>query len=110
MGLPIWIYDYKAKRYVVFQFHLLETFPDGRRGLSRARMTLNRGMLLSKFHYLFETDHSLVKAGINIGGRNLMYDETRYLLKERWPTKDPKTGAKWYSKENSQIKKYKRKR
>lgn len=113
MGLPIWIYDYKAKRYVVFPFHLFESFDNGTRGFRRSTMTRERGELLNRFAHLFQVDHSYEgtnRGGIPFGGLIMWMDETRYILRERKPTKDSKTGAKWYSREDSQIKKFKRKR
>lgn len=34
MDIPIWAWDEKENKYVVFPTHLLETFPDGKVGIS----------------------------------------------------------------------------
>jgi hypothetical protein len=111
MGLPIWIYDYKAKRYVVFPFHLLETFEDGSRGIREGARTPLRHFFIERYGHLFKRiEYNTAPSGISLNGLALFFDETRYILKECRPPKNPKTGAKWYSEETSQIRKYKRKR
>jgi hypothetical protein len=107
MKLPLWVYDYKQKRYVVFPFHLLETSPDGRRGFDYNLGSAVHHKLLTNFGHLFvkEFTSNMPSATLGLG---VLYTNVRFILKERPEAPKPK-GPRWYSKDEHQIKRFKRK-
>ena len=112
MKLPLWVYDYKQRRYVVFPFHLLETFPDGSRGFVYDPMNVAHGNMLQKFGHFFKREQDGIPTGIttgySLGGRSIFYTTYKFTLKEP-PEKPMPKGPRWYSKDDHQIKRYKRK-
>jgi hypothetical protein len=99
MKLPIWIYDYKKRKYVVFPFHLLTTFPDGKVGIVTQTATMDQYKILNDFAHLFELD-DIWCLSPRQSHQVLQFVQGRYVLKERQ--------SKPKSKDEHQIKRHRR--
>ena len=108
MKLPLWVYDYKQRRYVVFPFHLLETFPDGSRGFIYETMNVAHRNMLQKFGHFFKREREVIPTVHSLGSISIFYTGHKFTLKEP-PEKPMPKGPRWYSKDDHQIKRYKRK-
>lgn len=107
MKLPLWVYDYKQRKYVVFPFQRLTTFEDGKLGFIYNPTSAEDLELIKKFGHLFkreEIDHLGFSSG-PLGA--LVWSMLKFTLKEHHPPDKPK-GPRWYSKEKHQIKGYKK--
>ena len=107
MKLPLWVYDYKQRKYVVFPFQRLTTFEDGRRGFIYDPTSAEDSALIEKFGHLFEREE-IYYPRYN-GGASGLWNTLKFTLKEH-PEKPKPKDPRWYSKEEHQIKKYKRAR
>lgn len=102
MKLPIWVYDYKLKRYVVFPFHLLTTFPNGKRGFIFDAFNTAQYECLIKYRHLFFQIRISDKPLNNFP---LYFAQYKYVLNERGadPSMKKDKGPRWYNRENHKI-------
>jgi hypothetical protein len=110
MQIPLWVYDYKLKKYVVFPFHLLKTFDDGKLGIGPLtfgdKNDESIAYFLRRFGYLFKKERYIYR--YNSFALNGL-DGYRYLLKDHVLHAKPKE-SKCRSKNEKHITKLKHKR
>jgi hypothetical protein len=114
MKIPIWKWDPKQKRYIVFPFHLLEKFEDGRIGFKYRDQTAEQARLLFDYEHLFETQAFYPEKpnpAAVVGGVPIFFDPNygRCVLKNTSPPPGKKA-PKWYSKDQAKITSFQRKR